>query len=311
MEASPTGNTNPTNTRQSNSSSGGKGYTFLAPLPTAESQSFTSLADYMVYIYITLIGLAIIFAVIMVVWGGVQYVLGALTSDKEGGKKKIQMAVLGLLLVLLSYLILLAINPMLLKVGLNIQHITLPGRSDSGSDTDDGGGGNDNGDPNDGNDNLGRGNCSVLPEGNHCSTSALSSSFPGREKTMSSICNLESAGGNPNAESQSDCVGRMSIHGPTCRALGLPSFSIGLFQINLTNTNTLASGWGVDCTKAFRGQNAQSTIVDRGLYDRCVGLAKDPTNNINAAKMLYYSKRGSGVRGVTPWSYTAHRCGFL
>ena len=144
MEASPTGNTNPTNTRQSNSSSGGKGYTFLAPLPTAESQSFTSLADYMVYIYITLIGLAIIFAVIMVVWGGVQYVLGALTSDKEGGKKKIQMAVLGLLLVLLSYLILLAINPMLLKVGLNIQHITLPGRSDSGSDTDDGGGGNDN-----------------------------------------------------------------------------------------------------------------------------------------------------------------------
>jgi hypothetical protein len=58
-------------------------------------------------------GLAIAAAlsVIMIVWGGVEIMLSESVFKKDDGKKKIQDAIYGLLLALVSWLILYTINP--------------------------------------------------------------------------------------------------------------------------------------------------------------------------------------------------------
>lgn len=62
-------------------------------------------------------GLAIAAAltVIMIVWGGVEYMLTDSVFSKEDGKKKIKEALLGLGLALVSWLILYIINPDILN----------------------------------------------------------------------------------------------------------------------------------------------------------------------------------------------------
>jgi hypothetical protein len=62
-------------------------------------------------------GLAIAAAlsVIMIVWGGVEIMLSESLFSKEDGKKKINDAIWGLLLALVSYLILWTINPEILN----------------------------------------------------------------------------------------------------------------------------------------------------------------------------------------------------
>jgi len=104
---------------------GGKGYTFLAPLPVNPSKTLTNFSDYAQYLYITLVGLAIVFAVFMIVIGGIKYVGAQTLFEKDGGKKYIQDAVIGLALVLASYLILQTLNPKLLTVGLDLQEVKI------------------------------------------------------------------------------------------------------------------------------------------------------------------------------------------
>lgn len=101
------------------------GFEPLATVPTIPTGSDINLGIYMKGLFITIVGLAIVFAVVMVVMGGVQYVIGGLTSEKAAGKKKIQSAVLGLLLILSSWVILNTINPGLLSAGLNIEQIAI------------------------------------------------------------------------------------------------------------------------------------------------------------------------------------------
>ncbi len=54
-------------------------------------------------------------AVVMIVWGGVEIMLSESMFKKEDGKKKIQDAIWGLLLALVSWLILFTINPDILN----------------------------------------------------------------------------------------------------------------------------------------------------------------------------------------------------
>lgn len=54
-------------------------------------------------------------AVVMIVWGGVEIMLSESVFKKEDGKKKIQDAIYGLLLALVSWLILYIINPEILN----------------------------------------------------------------------------------------------------------------------------------------------------------------------------------------------------
>jgi hypothetical protein len=61
------------------------------------------------------LALAAALAVIMIVWGGVEVMLSESVYKKGDGKKKIQDAIWGLLLALVSWLILYTINPEILN----------------------------------------------------------------------------------------------------------------------------------------------------------------------------------------------------
>ncbi len=65
------------------------------------------------------LGLCAVLAVIMIVWGGIQYMTSELVSSKEEGKKSIINAILGLLLALGAFVILNTLNPNLLNICLN------------------------------------------------------------------------------------------------------------------------------------------------------------------------------------------------
>jgi hypothetical protein len=60
------------------------------------------------------LAIAAALAVIMIVWGGVKIMLTESVFEKDDGKKKIQDAIWGLLLALVSWLILYTINPNIL-----------------------------------------------------------------------------------------------------------------------------------------------------------------------------------------------------
>jgi hypothetical protein len=61
------------------------------------------------------LAIAAALAVIMIVWGGVEYMLSESLFNKEDGRKKIYNAIIGLLLALVSWLILYIINPDILN----------------------------------------------------------------------------------------------------------------------------------------------------------------------------------------------------
>jgi hypothetical protein len=107
------------------------GYKLLAPIPTIVDQNGqpkttgVTLVDYMKGIFVATIGLAIVLAVIEIVIGGIEYVAAAVPSSKEDAKKRIGGAVMGLLLILLAWVLLKALNPALLNVGLNLEKVAV------------------------------------------------------------------------------------------------------------------------------------------------------------------------------------------
>jgi hypothetical protein len=115
-------------------------YTLLAPIPgigdannvidTAEHCTIDKNGDkvctnscpfgsYLSTLIKIFLGICAVLAMIMIVWGGIEYMTSDLASSKESGKKTITQAILGLLLALGAYLILYTINPDLLDVCLN------------------------------------------------------------------------------------------------------------------------------------------------------------------------------------------------
>ncbi len=97
-------------------------YTMLAPLPQIEKDGSMSMEEtvtveeYIKYAFNLLVALAAVAAVFMIVLGGFQYMTSSIPGVKTDGKKKIQNALLGLLLVLCSYIILRTINPRLVEI---------------------------------------------------------------------------------------------------------------------------------------------------------------------------------------------------
>ena len=81
-------------------------------VPTAAT---STLAVFLSQAFTFGLAIAAALAVIMIVWGGVQYMLSESLFNKEDGKAKIKNAIWGLLLALVSWLILYTINPNLLK----------------------------------------------------------------------------------------------------------------------------------------------------------------------------------------------------
>lgn len=113
-------------------------YTVLAPLPCIESpdrtengvvvpgikcngangavQDKVDFKEYVQYTINLLIGLSAVVAVVMIIWGGIEYIYSASFSSKKMGIEKVRHAIYGLLLVLTSYIILRTVDPRLVQI---------------------------------------------------------------------------------------------------------------------------------------------------------------------------------------------------
>lgn len=143
----------------------------------------------------------------------------------------------------------------------------------------------------------GPGSCSITEDG-PCGTIALADMFGPIASQASQICSAESAG-DPASESKTDIL----------IASGLP-FSIGLFQINMTQHNltgpacrALNGGNPLNCISAFSGKNYTATIVDMPLYEQCRAALKNPDCNAETAAGIVTTDGGSWRQ----WS-TAKKC---
>jgi hypothetical protein len=111
-----------------------KEYTVLAPLPGTTCTSDTcstndptkaSLGSYIPGLFNLMIGVAAVIAVAYIIWGGIEYITTDSWNGKQDGKNRIWNAVIGLVIVITSYLILYTINPNLLNLNLNIEPTTV------------------------------------------------------------------------------------------------------------------------------------------------------------------------------------------
>lgn len=117
-------------------------YTLLEPLPCIQSPAIPATTDangnvrpaqpaitctdpqlkeadfktYVQYMFNLIIALAAVSAVFMIVWGGFQLMSSDSFQGKTDGRKKLENAIYGLLLVLCSYLILRTIDPRLVEI---------------------------------------------------------------------------------------------------------------------------------------------------------------------------------------------------
>lgn len=92
-----------------------RNYQPLEPLPVI-SQSPNNLAEYLNSAFKLGIGLAIAFAVFMIIWGGFEYVTTESLTGKSGARERIENALWGLLIALAAYIILYTLNPELVAL---------------------------------------------------------------------------------------------------------------------------------------------------------------------------------------------------
>ncbi|MEK7642409.1 MAG: hypothetical protein AAB392_01300, partial [Patescibacteria group bacterium] len=104
------------------------GYKVLAPLPGTvnESTGKTTLEQYLPGLFNLAVGISAAFVLISLVIGGFQYLSTDAFMKKEEGKKRIENALKGLLLVAGAYLILYTVNPKLLDINLSIDPAQTP-----------------------------------------------------------------------------------------------------------------------------------------------------------------------------------------
>jgi len=103
-------------------------YTLLQPLPGlgGGGAGVTGLSQYLGWLYKFALAAAAFLAVLMIVIGGIQMIVGgASETARSDGKRRIEQAIWGLLLAITAWLILYSINPDLVKTGLTIPDITI------------------------------------------------------------------------------------------------------------------------------------------------------------------------------------------
>jgi hypothetical protein len=111
-----------------NNPSGGSGFQALAPIPGLTAPTAlgsgpvdsTDLANFFNNLYKYLIGLAAVLAVIQIIRGGLEISTQDSVSKQGEGRKHIQDALLGLVLVLTPVLVFTIINPKILDLSLNL-----------------------------------------------------------------------------------------------------------------------------------------------------------------------------------------------
>lgn len=112
------------------------GFVPLAKIPglTDVQPTQGGLADFFNNLYKYLIGLAAVFAVIEIIWGGLEISTKDSVSKQTDGKERIYNAIFGLVLVLSPVLVFSVINPNILNLSLNLPKLdTAPNATSSGS----------------------------------------------------------------------------------------------------------------------------------------------------------------------------------
>lgn len=114
--------------QEENPSDYGTGYYLLEPLPGVQGQRdiyvVSSLSQYLQWLFAFTISFAAIMAVLFIVIGGIQYLIAYGDTGKvSSAKTLINNALLGLLLIICSWLILNTINPDFTNTVLNIPAI--------------------------------------------------------------------------------------------------------------------------------------------------------------------------------------------
>lgn len=112
-------------------------YTPIAPLNSSQTNIDVTkgVGDYFNTIINTLIILMSTLAVIMIVIGGIRYMATAIAGEKASAKNQIVNSLLGLVLMLSSYIILNTINPNLVNLTIGIPKAALQAASDTVSIT--------------------------------------------------------------------------------------------------------------------------------------------------------------------------------
>lgn len=103
------------------------GYQPLEPLKsTFNGNTYSSFADYLSTIYKLAVTIGALIAVVMLVTGGVRYMLSESFTDKSSAKNRIVNALWGLTILIGSFLILYTINPTLLTFNLLLPSVNQP-----------------------------------------------------------------------------------------------------------------------------------------------------------------------------------------
>lgn len=110
-------------------------YTLIEPLPcitgvtkdcnAGEVTRKMDIKGYIMYVYKFALAISVFLAIIMIIWGGFLYITSEVPFIKSDGKSKIEGAVTGLALILVSYLILVTIDPRLVEVYSEIPPINI------------------------------------------------------------------------------------------------------------------------------------------------------------------------------------------
>ena len=281
-------------------------YKLLAPLPlggtmvTEIDPVGTSFVGYLNMFFKLLIGIATVLSVVMIVFGGIQYMTSDLPFAKGEAKNKITGAVFGLILALASWVILYTLNPNILSgvfnIGLQSGTVSTISGGNSG------------------------GICGGAGTG-ECDPAKFTSAgfFAGKEVEAGKICMTESGGDNMKKSDSDVCMD------------GKP-FSIGLFQINLIahgnkispNTTT----YGTNCSNLFTKNDGtpitgndylqkpdgvhydckiKLDTTSQNQYNTCVGNMQSAATNRKKANEIFKPSYSS-VGSFQPWQNSANKC---
>ena len=95
-------------------------YIPLEPLPGGTKENYSSLPAYLNLLFNILLSIGAMIAVVTLVLGGITYMVSEVVDKKSEAKKRMQAAIIGLLILLGCWLILYTINP-------NLTRLSVPG----------------------------------------------------------------------------------------------------------------------------------------------------------------------------------------
>ncbi len=200
---------------------GTDGYCLLAPIDGLTVIHDSDLENYISTVYKILIAAAAVLAIVMIFWGGVQYMTTDAWQGKNDGKKRIQNAIIGLIMALASYAILNTVNPNLLNFTFGVDKIDIAYDAPAVITFMSGGG--EQGVP----------TITSQPTTTYDTMLAQAAQQAGLECTLVKAFMMTESGGNPNATSSVGARGLLQLMPSTAQSLGVDPSTLFDPQTNI------------------------------------------------------------------------------